>query len=63
MSDYTTFKVRVIGLQFDSSSFDEGKVAQFVADKKIRGGKPKPTYDGLYLSVKLGKGKTQMSEV
>lgn len=57
MTEYKTFKSKVVGLQFDKSVFDEAAVAQYITDNKVKGGKPKLTYDGKFLGVKLGKGK------
>ena len=59
MSEYKTFKSKVVGLQFDKAVFDESAVKQYIEDNKVKGGKPKLTYDGKFLGVKLGKGKQQ----
>ena len=57
MEEYRTFKSKVVGLQFDKTIFDSEKVDQYIADNKVKGGKPRLTYDGKFLGVKLGKGK------
>jgi hypothetical protein len=59
MTEYKTYKSKVVGLQFDKSVFDEAAVNQYIVDNKVKGGKPKLTYDGKFLGVKLGKGKQQ----
>jgi hypothetical protein len=59
MEEYRTYKSKVVGLQFDKQVFDESKVSQYINDNKVKGGKPKLTYDGKFLGVKLGKGKQQ----
>ena len=59
MEEYRTYKSKVVGLQFDKQVFDESKVSQYISDNKVKGGKPKLTYDGKFLGVKLGKGKQQ----
>jgi hypothetical protein len=57
--EYRAYKSKVVGLQFDKSVFDENSVSRYIDDNKVRGGKPKLTYDGKFLGVKLGKGKQQ----
>lgn len=57
--EYRTFKSKVVGLQFDKTVFDDNKVSQYIQDNKVKGGKPKLSYDGKFLGVKLGKGKQQ----
>jgi hypothetical protein len=59
MTEYRTYKSKVIGLQFDKSVFDQAGVDTYIADNKVRGGKPRLTLDGKYIGVKLGKGKQQ----
>ena len=62
MTEYRTFKSKVVGLQFDKTVFDDAKVSQYITDNRVKGGKPKLTYDGKFLGVKLGKGKQQSME-
>jgi hypothetical protein len=59
MTEYRTYKSKVVGLQFDKTVFDEDAVKRYVEDNKVKGGKPKLTLDGKFLGVKLGKGKQQ----
>lgn len=59
--EYKTFKSKVVGIQFAKDLFDEARANQYIQDNGIKGGKVKPTYDGKYLGVKLGKGKAGVS--
>lgn len=59
--EYKTFKSKVVGIQFAKDVFDESRANQYIQDHSIKGGKVKPTYDGKYLGVKLGKGKAGVS--